>query len=243
LLKVEKLTRKFNEFTAVNEISFSVKAGEIFGLLGENGAGKTTTLRMIATMLQITSGSIKVCGYDVKTQPQNVRENIGILFGGETGLYDRLTVYENVSYFGELNDMSKSEIKERFSILSEIFQMSDFISKRAGKLSKGTKQKVAFARAIIHNPKVMLLDEPTSGLDVSATRNVHKFIEICKKEKKAVIFSSHSMSEVERLCDKIGIIHKGKLMSIGTIDEIKKNYSANLEDAFIKIIGGKNDKT
>ncbi|MEN8904321.1 MAG: ATP-binding cassette domain-containing protein [Clostridiales bacterium] len=243
MLKISNLTKNFGETIAVNNISFSVNEGEIFGLLGENGAGKTTTLRMISTMLQMTSGKIDVCGYDVKNQSQKVRENIGILFGGEAGLYDRLTVYENVKYFGELNDMKLNDIKDRFDKLSKIFQMDDFINIRAGKLSKGMKQKAAFARSIIHNPKVMLLDEPTSGLDVSAIRSVHNFIEICKSENKAVIFSSHTMSEVNKLCDKIGVINKGNLVCVDTIDGIKENYGDDLEDAFIKIIGGKKNES
>jgi sodium transport system ATP-binding protein len=238
LLKVEKLTKKFNNITAVKDVSFNVEEGEIFGLLGENGAGKTTTLRLIATMLQASFGTIEVCGFKIKENSQKVRENIGILFGGETGLYDRLTVYENIKYFGELNDMKSKDIDFRINKLSKVFQMEDFIKRKSGKLSKGMKQKVAFARAIVHNPKVMLLDEPTSGLDVSAIRNVNNFIKMCKEEKKAVIFSSHTMSEVEKLCDRIGIIHKGELLEIGTLSEIKEKYGENLEEAFINIVGG-----
>lgn len=242
MLKVEKLTKKFGEITAVNGISFEVQKGEIFGLLGENGAGKTTTLRMLATMLKPTSGTAYISGFDINSSPEKVRESIGILFGGETGLYDRLSAEENIAYFGELNDMKKSEIKERVKHLAKVFGMEDYMDRKAAKLSKGMKQKVAFARSIIHNPNIMLLDEPTSGLDVSAIRDVHEFIETCKKEGKTTIFSSHTMSEVEKLCDRIGIIHKGRLMEVGTIEELKDKYNnRSLEEIFIGLVGDNNE--
>ncbi|NLD49094.1 MAG: ATP-binding cassette domain-containing protein [Clostridiaceae bacterium] len=242
MIKLENLTKCFNEVTAVNSISFEIKKGEIFGLLGENGAGKTTTLRMLATMLKPTSGSVTMTGYDAIAQPEKVRTHIGILFGGDSGLYDRLTCEENIAYFGELNDMDSKSIKDRIGILSKAFGMEEYLKRRAGKLSKGMKQKVAFARSIIHDPDIMLFDEPTSGLDVSAIRDVHEFIISCKKEGKTIIFSSHTMSEVEKLCDRIGIIHRGRLIDTGTIDEFKAKYnSQSLEDIFIELVGDKNE--
>lgn len=242
MLEVKKLTKIFGDITAVNNISFSVGKGEVFGLLGENGAGKTTTLRLLATMLKPTSGTAVLGGYDLIKEPDKVRRTIGILFGGESGLYDRLTAAENIAYFGELNNMSKSEVKERIEYLTKAFSMEEYIDRKAGKFSKGMKQKVAFARSIVHNPDIMLLDEPTSGLDVSAIRNVHDFIQTCREEGKTIIFSSHSMSEVEKLCDRIGIIHKGNLIVTGTIDEIIEKYKGdNLEDIFVEMVGGKNE--
>lgn len=239
MLSINNLTKKFENVTAISNVSFEVKAGEIFGLLGENGAGKTTTLRILATMLKPTSGTAEVCGFDLNTHPQEVRSLIGILFGGESGLYDRLTAEENIVYFGELNDMDKETIKERILELAKVFNMEDFLKRRASKLSKGMKQKVAFARAIIHNPKVMLFDEPTSGLDVSTIRDVHEFILKCKGEGKTIILSSHTMSEVEKLCDRIGVIHKGLLLDVGTIDEFKDRYACgSLEEIFIRLVGG-----
>ena len=242
LIRVKNITKQFGTFSAVKELSFEVEKGEIFGLLGENGAGKTTTLRMLATMLRPTKGTATMAGFDIVSDPEKVRSKIGILFGGETGLYDRLTCEENIAYFGELNDMNKANIDDRIRILAKAFGMEEYLNRRAGKLSKGMKQKVAFARAIIHDPEIMLFDEPTSGLDVSAIRDVHEFIKTCKKDGKTIVFSSHTMSEVEKLCDRIAIIHKGELVEKGEIEELKKKYSCdNLEDIFIRLVGGKNE--
>lgn len=240
MIEVKELEKKFGSFTALDKISFQVKKGEIFGLLGENGAGKTTTLRILATMLQPTSGSASLDGFDVVKEPEKVRAHIGILFGGETGLYDRLTAQENIAYFGELNGMNKAEIMERTRYLAEAFEMQEFMGKRAHSLSKGMKQKVAFARSIIHNPDIMLFDEPTSGLDVGAAREVQAFIMECRAAGKTILFSSHTMQEVNKLCDRIGVIHKGRLIEIGTLEEIKNKYGDNdLEEIFVKLAGVK----
>lgn len=242
MIKVENLSKQFGSFTAVNRVSFEVEKGEIFGILGENGAGKTTTLRMLATMLKPTEGTALMAGYDIISASEKVRSKIGILFGGETGLYDRLTCEENIAYFGQLNDMSRDQIDNRIKILAKAFGMEEYIKRRAGKLSKGMKQKVAFARAIIHDPEIMLFDEPTSGLDVSAMKDVHEFIKTCKKDGKTIVFSSHTMSEVEKLCDRIAIINKGELIEKGKIDELKSKYSCDsLEDVFLRLVGDKNE--
>ncbi len=238
MIELKNLSKRFGEIQAVDNVSFTVNKGEIFGLLGENGAGKTTTLRMLATMLKPTGGTALLEGLDVVKEPEKVRAHIGILFGGETGLYDRLTTAENITYFGELNDLDGKFIKKRIEELAEIFGMKEYIDRRASKLSKGMKQKVAFARSIIHNPDIMLFDEPTSGLDVSAIREVHDFILNCRSEGKTIIFSSHTMSEVEKLCNRIGIIHKGKLMDVGTIDALKEKYGcSSLEEVFVRLVG------
>lgn len=240
MLELKELTKSFGEVNAVDHISFQVGKGEVFGLLGENGAGKTTTLRLLATMLKPTYGTATVAGYDLVKEPEKVRRNIGILFGGESGLYDRLTAAENIEYFGELNNMEKSVLKQRIDELTEIFGMNEFINRKTGKFSRGMKQKVAFARSIVHNPDIMLFDEPTSGLDVSAIRDVHEFILDCKKAGKTIILSSHTMSEVEKLCDKIGIIHKGKLVADGTIPDLTAKYNGkSLEDVFVRLVGEK----
>lgn len=240
MVEVKDLEKKFGTFSAVDKISFQVNKGEIFGLLGENGAGKTTTLRMLATMLQPTSGYATLGGFDAVKEPEKVRAHIGILFGGETGLYDRLTALENIAYFGELNGMDRAAIKERSRQLAAAFGMQDFMDKKASKLSKGMKQKVAFARSIVHNPDIMLFDEPTSGLDVGAAREVHAFILKCKAEGKTILFSSHTMNEVDKLCDRIGIIHKGKLVETGSLEALKEKYRDNdLEEIFVRLAGVK----
>lgn len=242
MIRIEKLTKKFGNVTAVDNLSLEIKQGEIFGLLGENGAGKTTTLRMLATMLTPSSGTAAVFGIDVIRQPEKVRSKIGILFGGESGLYDRLTAAENIAYFGELNDIDTKTIDERIGYFTRVFGMQEYINRRASKLSKGMKQKVAFARSIIHDPDVMLFDEPTSGLDVSASREVHDFIYDCRRNGKTVVFSSHTMSEVEKLCDRIGIIHKGRLVDMGTLDMLREKYGkSSIEEIFIGLVGGKSE--
>jgi len=195
MIELKGLTKQFKEIKAVDSLSFNVKKGEILGLLGENGAGKTTTLRLLATMLKPTSGTAIIDGYDLVKDSNLVRSKIGILFGGETGLYDRLTAYENIAYFGELNGMNKTEIKNRVDKLAKLLDMEEYINRRVGKFSKGMKQKVAIARSIVHNPEIMFLDEPTSGLDVSAVKVVHDFIIELKKEGKTIVFSSHSMKK------------------------------------------------
>jgi sodium transport system ATP-binding protein len=239
MVNVQGISKSFGSNKAVDNISFEIEKGEVFGLLGENGAGKTTTLRMLATMLKPTEGTAVINGIDINEDPQAVRFQIGILFGGEMGLYDRLTVYENIAYFAELNEMEKSKIKARIGEIAKTFAMEEFMNKRASKLSKGMKQKAAFGRAIVHDPQIMFFDEPTSGLDVSAARNVHDFIMDCKKGGKTILFSSHTMSEVEKLCDRIGIIHKGRLIDTGTVDELKDRYdNSSLEEIFIRLVRG-----
>ncbi|MCX8074518.1 MAG: ATP-binding cassette domain-containing protein [Clostridia bacterium] len=243
MIKLVNLSKNFGSKEAVSNLNLEIKDGEIFGLLGENGAGKTTTLRMLATMLKPTSGNAIINGYDSVKNDEKVRENIGILFGGETGLYDRLTARENIEYFANLYDMEKSKIKKTIENIVKIFNMSDYIDKRTSIFSKGMKQKTAFARATIHNPSILLLDEPTSGLDITAAKQVHDFIKSYKHENRTIIFSSHSMDEIEKLCDRIAIIHKGKTIEIGTLDEIKKKYNNNnLSDIFSDLISkGGND--
>ena len=239
MLQLKNVTKNFKKTTVVDNISFDVNEGEIVGLLGENGAGKTTTLRMVSTMLQISNGEITVNGIDVKKNPEKVRKEIGILFGGDVGLYDRLTGRENIRYFANLYGMSKLEANKRIDDLAKSFGMEDYIDKPVGKYSRGMKQKISISRSIVHNPSVMLFDEPTTGLDVSASRIVQSFILKCKKENKVILFSSHSMKEVEKLCDRVVIINKGKLLENSTIEQLKEKHNNNdLEEVFLNLIGG-----
>lgn len=242
MIEVMGLTKKFKEVTAVDNISFKVNKGEIVGLLGENGAGKTTTLRMISTMLKPNLGTAKICDLDLIKNPDEVRKKIGILFGGEVGLYDRLTARENIKYFADLGGLSNEEANKNIDMLAEMLDMKEYIDRRVGKFSRGMKQKVAIARAIVHNPEVMLFDEPTIGLDVSSSAIVQDFILDCKKRQRAIVFSSHSMREVEKLCDRVVIINKGKLVYDGTVEELKnQNNGEDLERVFLRMVGGKNE--
>ena len=237
LVEIRSLSKYFKDVKAVDDISFTVKSGEIVGLLGENGAGKTTALRMLATMLKPTSGTAEVNGFDLIKESEVVRSQIGILFGGEVGLYDRLTARENIKYFADLNNMDSNEANDNIKKLAKLLDMEEYIDRRVGKFSRGMKQKVAIARSIVHNPSVMLFDEPTTGLDVTSSKIVQEFILQCQRESKAIIFSSHSMQEVERLCNRIVIIHKGRIIEDGTIENLKRKYDSDLEEVFMKLVG------
>lgn len=241
MLEIKNLTKKFKKSTVVNDVSFKVNPGEIVGLLGENGAGKTTTLRMISTMLKITSGEAVVNNFSADKEPIKVRNEIGILFGGDVGLYDRLTARENIKYFANLYGMSDKDADVRIDELAKKFNMEEYIDKKVSKFSRGMKQKVSIARSIVHSPSVMLFDEPSTGLDVTAARTIQDFILDCKKENKTILFSSHSMREVEKLCDRVVIINKGKLLEDCSIDDLKEKYNNDdLEEVFVSLIGGGN---
>lgn len=236
MIEVRELTKEFNDVKAVNSVSFNIQKGEVVGLIGENGAGKTTLLRLLSTVLTPTDGNANINGNSIVNSPNKVRDDIGILFGGETGLYDRLTTKENLEYFGLLNGIDKNEIMNRIKYLSKFFQMEEYLNRRTGKLSKGMKQKVAIARSIIHSPEVILLDEPTSGLDVSVTKIVHDFIKDLSRKGNTVIFSSHNMDEVKRLCEKIIIINKGKIIFDGYIKEFETKSGLSLNEGFIELV-------
>lgn len=239
MIETIKLAKQFKDVAAVKDVSITVQTGEIFGLLGENGAGKTTTLRMLATMLMPTSGTARVGGFDIINDSEKVRANIGVLFGSEVGLYDRLTTRENIAYFGELNGMDRKNINQNVERLAEAFALTEYLDRRAGKLSKGNKQKTAFARSVIHDPDYMLFDEPTAGLDITAAKDVQMFIKQCKDNGKTIILSSHHMDEVEKLCDRIAILHKGEVMDCGKIQELIEKYDcSNLEQVFEKLTKG-----
>lgn len=244
LVKEFKLTKKQQKemntsekvARAVKGISFECQPGRIFSLLGPNGAGKTTTLRMISTIAQPTSGTIKVAGVNVVEQPQEARAKIGFLTGS-TGLYERLTPNEVLKYFADLNDLSKEDFEKRRDHYYDLLDMHDFKSKKIGQLSTGMKQKVSITRTMIHDPEVVVFDEPTSGLDVITAENIIKLIRDCKDQGKTVIFSSHIMSEVDLLCDDLAIINKGKLLFSGTMLSFRENMQTDtLTGEFIRIV-------
>jgi len=230
--------KKRGEVRAVDGVSFYCKPGQIYGLLGANGAGKTTTLRMLATILQPTDGTAKVAGHDVVQEPDQVRTKVGFL-STATALYGRLTAREMVEYFGRLNGMENGKLRQRIDEIFTRLEMNEFRDRRCEKLSTGMKQKVSIARTIVHDPPVMIFDEPTVGLDVMTARTIVQFVRECRDRGKTVIFSTHVMSEAEKLCDNIGIIHNGKLLAEGTLAELRGRFGLeDLEDIFVKVVEG-----
>lgn len=230
--------KKRGEIHAVENISLKAEPGQIYGLLGANGAGKTTFLRMLATLLKPTSGSAIVAGHDVVTESAKVRADVGFL-AASTALYGRLTAREMVEYFGRLNGLEGKVLKERVDYLADRLDMREFIDRRCEKFSTGMKQKTSIARTLVHDPAVMIFDEPTLGLDVMTARSIVKFVRECRERGKTVIYSTHVMSEVEKLCDRIGIIHAGRLVAEGTLAELRAQFGENdMEEIFVKAVGG-----
>jgi sodium transport system ATP-binding protein len=228
--------KKRGEIRAVDNVSFSCRPGQIYGLLGANGAGKTTTLRMLATILEPSEGTAVICGYDVVEQPEKVRANVGFL-STATALYPRLTAQELVEYFGRLNGLDEATLKKRVDNIFNRLDMNGFRDRRCDKLSTGMKQKTSIARTLVHDPPVMIFDEPTLGLDIMAARTITSFIKECRDHGKTVIFSTHIMSEVEKLCDSIGIIHGGKLLTEGTLAQLRDQHGEHdLEEIFVKVV-------
>ncbi|MEG7284029.1 sodium ABC transporter ATP-binding protein NatA [Bacillus sp. 0909A] len=215
-----RFTDKKKVVKAVRDVSLTIQKGEVVGILGENGAGKTTMLRMVATLLEPTQGTITVDGFDTAKQPAEVKKRIGVLFGGETGLYDRMTAKENLQYFGVLYGLNRHEIKARIEDLSKRFGMRDYMDRRVGGFSKGMRQKVAIARALIHDPDIILFDEPTTGLDITSSNIFREFIQQLKREHKTILFSSHIMEEVQALCDSVIMMHSGEVIYRGALETL-----------------------
>jgi len=227
------LKKKTVTVNAVNEASFECKPGRIFSLLGPNGAGKTTTLRMIAGIINPTSGSAIVDGIDISQGNDEVKKRIGFLTGS-TGLYERLNPDETLDFFGKLYRLPNTELKERKEYLFEKLGINEFRKKRMGQMSTGMKQKVSIARTLIHDPEVLIFDEPTSGLDVITADSIIDLIRESKSNNKTVIFSSHIMSEVDLLCDDLAIINKGSIIYNDSFDNFKRDMKAdNLTQEFI----------
>lgn len=225
MINIIDISKKFNTTDALSGVSFDVHEGEILGLLGENGAGKSTLLRIISTMLHPTSGTAVVNGYDIIKNSKEVRKTVGILFGSEVGLYERLTARENIEYFAQLNGMTKNDSDKRINYLIERFSFADYADKQVGTFSKGMKQKVSIARSIVHDPSVMLFDEPESGLDFKAAKIVFDFMETCKSEGKSIIFSSHSMESIKNYSDNMVVLHKGKVVKSFDVKEYRDKYT------------------
>jgi sodium transport system ATP-binding protein len=240
MIEVTGLTKSFpgkaGPVAAVDDVWFSVQPGEIFGLLGPNGAGKTTTLRMLCTLLKPTSGGATVAGADCVREPERVRRKIGFL-SANTGIYDRMSPREMVTYYGRLYGMSEVEVTDRIRELFDTLQITDFGDRPGGQLSTGQKQKVSICRALIHDPPVLIFDEPTNGLDVLVQRSVLKAVLDLKARGKTILYSTHVMGEVEKLCDRVAIMAKGKIAATGTLDELRMQYGErDVEEIFFRLV-------
>ena len=239
MISANGIGKSFDGVRAVDALSFHVAAGEVYGLLGPNGAGKTTTLRILATLLLPDTGSAEVAGFDTVRQAERVRRSIGVVNGG-MGLYDRLTGRETLHYFGRLYGMRPGAIEARIAALDEMLELGeDILSRRAAGYSSGMKQKIVIARAVLHDPPVIFFDEATSGLDVVARRAVLDFVRRYPGEERAVVYSTHVMTEVEELCDRACIIYRGRKIAEGSIGELtEQGAGSNLEDAFFHLVEG-----
>src|SRR5438477_3941294 len=225
MIEVTNLTKSFRDLRrgvvlAVDQVSFTAKAGEVFGLLGPNGAGKTTTMRMLCTVLKPTGGSATLAGYDVVSQPGQVRQHIGFL-SANTAIYDRMSAWEMVEYFGRLYGIESERLSARMEEVFTSLQMNDFRDILGAKMSTGMRQKVSIARAIVHDPPVLIFDEPTAGLDILVARAVLENIERLRASGKCILFSTHIMREVERLCDRVAVISRGCIQACGTLAELR----------------------
>lgn len=233
--KLKKIKTRKEEFFAVNNVSFKAAEGDIVGILGPNGAGKTTLLRMLGGILTPTSGNISVSGYDYSIDRNSAKKEIGYL-SGNTKLYGRLSPRELLTTFGSLYEMSKEDIEESIENVVKIMDMSEFIDNRIENLSTGQTQRTSIARCLIHSPKVYIFDEPTLGLDVLSSASIIDFMKNEKLRGKTVLYSTHYMEEAETLCDKIFMIHNGKIIASGTPESLKAESGVNnLRDVFIKL--------
>jgi sodium transport system ATP-binding protein len=241
VIQVQHLTKTYDDvsrgqFIAVDAVSLTVRPGEIFGLLGPNGAGKTTVLRILSTVLAPTSGIATVAGYDVVRDPAEVRRKIGFV-SNNTAIYDRMTAWEMVEFFGRLHGMERNTLNQRLESLFDSLRMNDFRDLPGSKMSTGMKQKVSIARAMVHNPPVLIFDEATLGLDVMVARNLLEVIRVLREQGKCILFSTHIMSEVERLCDRIAIMHHGRILDSGTLEDLRHRHDQNdFEELFFGLL-------
>jgi sodium transport system ATP-binding protein len=233
-VKVDRLEKTLGKNKVLRGISFEAGSGEIFGLLGPNGAGKTTTLRLICTLLVPDSGSVEVLGFNTRASPEEVRRRVGVVTA-EIGVYARLSARENIAYFAELSGVLDGQLNRRVDAVIDRLDMGSFANQRAESLSSGQKQKVAIARAIVHDPEILMFDEPTSNLDVLASRDIRDFMVESRERGKCVIFSTHVLHDAERLCDRVTILHQGAVVASGTTAEVRGSHH-DLEDAFLELV-------
>lgn len=240
-VEVASLTKAYDdlqrgEVLAVDHLSFRAHAGEVFGLLGPNGAGKTTALRILTTLLKPTSGVALVNGFDCVRQEELVRNQIGFI-SANTAVYDRMTAWEFVEYFGRLHGLAAEPLRERMEWLFAKLRMDDLRDTLGAKMSTGMKQKTSIARALVHDPPVIVFDEATNGLDAFAARASLDAVAELRDEGKCVIFSTHIMSEVQRICDRIAVMHRGRIIDSGPTDDLRRRHDEqNLEELFFRLI-------
>jgi len=241
MVEVDQLTKSYpdllaGQFVALDHVSFSVQPGQIFGLLGPNGAGKTTALRILSTVLQPTSGIARVNGFDVTTHPYEVRHSIGFV-SSNTAIYDRMTAWEMVEYFGKLYGIPNDRLTERMEKVFADLQMNEIRDVAGARMSTGMRQKVSIARAIVHDPPVLIFDEASLGLDVMVARALLDIISGLRANGKCIIFSTHIMREVERLCDRVAILYRGRILASGSLPELEDQFGeADFEELFFKLL-------
>ena len=239
MIQVSNVCKSFGKTKVIRDISFTARPGQITGFLGANGSGKTTTMRLISTILKPDSGTIVVDGADVVRDPGEARRHMGVLFGGDVSLYNRLTAWENILYFAKLQGLRQEEAEERIKVLSNLLDMDRYLFRRVQGFSRGMRQKVAFAKAIVHDPSTILLDEPSTGLDIYSIRDVQDFILTCREQGKTVLVSTHNMHEIERLCDDLVIIADGAIIRSGPKQTILAQEGTNdVMEMFFRIAEG-----
>ncbi|MEN1679763.1 MAG: ATP-binding cassette domain-containing protein [Planctomycetota bacterium] len=227
---------KRGEVLALDRLTFEARPGEVVGLLGPNGAGKTTALRLLSTLLKPTGGEARINGFDCESQPDLVRRQIGLV-SASTAVYDRMTAREFVEYFGRLHGIAQRELDDRIDWLFDRLEMQSLADTPGGRMSTGMKQKTSIARALVHDPPVLIFDEATNGLDVLAARALLDTVATLRDEGKCLIFSTHIMREAERLCDRLVIVHRGRVLARGGLDEMRDEHDEqDLEELFYRLI-------
>ncbi len=230
------LTKRFEKSLVVDSVSLDIPSGVVYGLLGPNGAGKTTIVRLLSTLLKPTAGTATVNGFDVSSHQQEVKRSIGVL-PEETGLYDRLTAVETLKFYGGVQGLEGEELKDRIDKLLQILNLYDRRNDRVGKFSRGMRQKLALARALIHDPPVLLLDEPTLGVDVMSTRAIRDYVTEVAKQGKTVLLTTNNMYEAQLLCSSLTIISKGVVRGSGTVESLEElAKTRGLEEVFINLV-------
>ncbi len=241
MIQVHGLTKHYpdlrrGKLVALDGVSFRASPGQVYGLLGPNGAGKTTALRILSTVLRPTTGTVTINGFDVVAQPSEVRRQIGFM-SANTAVYDRMTAWEMVEHFGRLHGIGKAELAEHMEALFTRLKMNDFRDLLGAKMSTGMKQKVSVARAIVHDPPVLIFDEATAGLDVLVARALLRTVAELRDQGKCILFSTHIMREAEKLCDRIGILHRGRILAEGTLEGLRdQHHQRDLEELFFQLI-------